>query len=169
MDEAIRLLRAAWSDERIDERGERFHADAIAMEPKPPQAGRLPIWVGGTAPAALRRAGELGDGWMGMIAGSDDDVRRMMDTIRGHAAAAGRDPGAVEMQAMLAPPPNDRGGKDFYADLDRVVGRAEQVRELGFGWLAVNATAIFQAGARGVGEMVERLGAVHGRLRDAVG
>jgi probable F420-dependent oxidoreductase len=169
MDEAIRLLRAAWADERIDERGERFAAEAIAMEPKPPQGASLPIWVGGSAPAALRRAGELGDGWMGMLAGSDDDVRSMMDTIRRHADTAGRDPAAIEMQAMLAPPPNDRGGKDFYADLDRVVARAEHVRELGFGWLAVNATAIFQAGARSVGDMVERLDALHARLRGALG
>jgi probable F420-dependent oxidoreductase len=169
MDEAIRLLRAAWSDERIEERGERFHADAIAMEPKPPQAGSLPVWVGGTGPAALRRAGELGDGWMGMIAGSDDDVRATIDTIRRHAEAAGRDPMAIELQAMLAPPPNDRGGKEFYADLDRVVARAEQVRDLGFGWLAINATAMFQAGSRSVADLAAALAAVHTRLRDAVG
>ena len=169
MDEAIGLLRACWSQERIDERGGRFHADEIAMEPKPPQAGGLPIWVGGGGPAALRRAGELGDGWMGMIAGSDDDVRATIATIRRHAEAAGRDPQAIELQAMLAPPPNDRGGKDFYADHDRVVRRAEQVRDLGFGWLAINATAVFQSGARGVGEMAEQLAAIHARLRAATG
>ena len=60
-------------------------------------------------------------------------------------------------------------GKDFYADHDRVVARAEQVRDLGFGWLAINATAIFQAGARTVDEMVEQLDALHTRLRAAVG
>jgi probable F420-dependent oxidoreductase len=169
MDEAIRLLRAAWSQERIEERGERFDADAIAMEPKPPQGGQLPVWVGGNAPAALRRAGELGDGWMGMIAGSDEDVRATIATIRSHAEAAGRDPSTIGMQAMLAPPPNDRGGKDFYADLDRVVARAEHVRELGFGWLSINATAMFQAGARSVAELVTALEAIHARLHDAVG
>jgi len=169
MDEAIRLLRAAWTDERIEEQGERFHADAIAMEPKPPQGGALPIWVGGGGPAALRRTGEVGDGWMGMIAGSDDDVRATIATIRRHAEAAGRDPAAIGMQAMLAPPPNDRGGKDFYADHDRVVARATQVQALGFDWLAVNATAVFQAGARSIDEMIEHLAAIHTRLRAAVG
>src|SRR4051812_15389132 len=66
MDKAIGLLRACWGDERIEARGERFDADAIAMEPKPPQGALLPVWVGGTGPAARRRAGSLGDGWMGM-------------------------------------------------------------------------------------------------------
>ena len=104
-----------------------------------------------------------------MVAGTDDDVRAAIAAIRRHAEEAGRDPAAIGMQAMLAPPPNDRGGKDFYADHDRVVARAEQVRDLGFGWLAINATAVFQAGARGVDEMIDHLAALHTRLRTALG
>jgi probable F420-dependent oxidoreductase len=169
MDESIGLLRSCWGDERIERRGERFDADAIAMEPKPPQGGRLPIWVGGGGPAALKRAGTLGDGWMGMLSGGADETRAMIDTVRRHAEAAGRDPEALGFQAMLAPPPNDRGGKAFYEDHDRVVRRAEEVRDLGFGWLAINATAIFQSGARHVDAMTEQLDALHRRLRDALG
>ena len=169
MDEAIGVLRACWGDERIEARGERFDAAVIAMEPKPPQGGGLPIWVGGSAPAALRRAGTVGDGWMGMLAGDGATTLAMIAAIRGHAEAAGRDPLDVGLQAMLAPPPNDRGGKTFYQDLDAVARRAEEVRDLGFGWLAINATAVFQAGARSVAEMVERLDAIHARLREAVG
>jgi probable F420-dependent oxidoreductase len=169
MDEAIDVLRASWGDERIDAQGERFTLDAIAMEPKPPQGGRLPIWVGGTGPAALRRVATRGDGWMGMLGGSPDAVREMIATIRRHAEAAGRDPAAIGLQAMLAPPPNDRGGKDFYRDHDRVVRRAEEVGALGFQWLAINATAIFQAGARSVDAIIDELGTLHTRLRDALG
>jgi probable F420-dependent oxidoreductase len=168
MDESIRLLRACWGDERIEQQGEAFHADAIAMEPKPPQGAALPIWVGGSGPAACRRVGELGDGWMGMIAGSDDDVRATIATIRGHAADAGRDPASIGMQAMLAPPPNDRGGKDFYADHGRVVERARHVHDLGFDWLAINATAVFQSGARGIDAMATTLDALHTALRAAL-
>src|SRR5438045_2308138 len=101
MDEAIELLRASWGDERIERQGQRFHADAIAMEPKPPQGGRLPIWVGGDSPAALRRAGRLGDGWMGSVLSGEERVRDAVAEIRRHAEAADRDPMAVELQAML--------------------------------------------------------------------
>ena len=66
MDEAIRLLRACWSDERIDFAGEYYSMSAMAMEPKPPQGEHIPIWIGGTVPRSLRRVAELGDGWMGM-------------------------------------------------------------------------------------------------------
>jgi hypothetical protein len=40
---------------------------------------------------------------------------------------------------------------------------------MGFGWVALNATAIFQAGARSVDAMLEALGALHGALRAEVG
>jgi alkanesulfonate monooxygenase SsuD/methylene tetrahydromethanopterin reductase-like flavin-dependent oxidoreductase (luciferase family) len=169
MDEAITLLRSCWSDERIDQRGERFHANVIAMEPKPPNGARLPIWIGGSAPAALRRTGQVGDGWMGSATGDETQDRAAIAEIRRHAEAAGRDPMAIELQAMLAPPPRDAGGKTFYQDHDRVVRRAEQLQALGFGWVAINATAIFQAGARSVDAMIDSLGTLHGRLRAALG
>ena len=169
MDEALELLRACWGDERIERRGERFHADAIAMEPKPPQGGRLALWIGGESAAALRRAGRVGDGWMGSAAGDDEHVSGVIAAIRRHADDAGRDPMAVELQAMLAPPPRDAGGKTFYQDHDRVVRRAEQMQALGFGWIALNATAVFQAGARSVDAITDALAALHDRLRGALG
>src|SRR5256714_5872627 len=43
MDEAIRMLRAYWTDPRVDFDGKHYHVTAMAMEPKPPQ-GRIPIW-----------------------------------------------------------------------------------------------------------------------------
>ena len=82
MDDAIRLLRQCWADEKIDFASDRYNVDAIAMEPKPPQGGGLPIWVGGGSKAALRRTGELGDGWMGTAGVSDDELVAAMASIR---------------------------------------------------------------------------------------
>jgi hypothetical protein len=96
-------------------------------------------------------------------------VRDSIDVIRRHADATGRDPMAIGLQAMLAAPPTDQGGKTFYQDHDRVVRRAESAAAMGFGWLAINATAIFQSGARSVDALVEQLAGLHARLRDAVG
>jgi alkanesulfonate monooxygenase SsuD/methylene tetrahydromethanopterin reductase-like flavin-dependent oxidoreductase (luciferase family) len=169
MDESIALLRACWGDERIEQTGEAFRADAIAMEPKPPSGAALPVWVGGTTPAAYRRAGTVGDGWMGSVIGDAAEMGAVIAEIRGHAEAAGRDPASIGLQAMLAPPPRDAEGKTFYQDHDRVVRRAEEVAAMGFGWLAINATAIFQAGARSVDALTEQLGVLESRLRDAVG
>src|SRR5213080_2337499 len=60
MDEAIALLRAYWTDAHVNYAGQHYRANEMAMEPKSPQAGRLPIWVGGASEAALRRVGRLG-------------------------------------------------------------------------------------------------------------
>src|ERR1700687_2058844 len=44
--------------------GKYFSFDKITMLPKPRTPGGPPVWVGGRAEAALRRAARLGDGWM---------------------------------------------------------------------------------------------------------
>ena len=96
-------------------------------------------------------------------------MQASIDAIRRHATAAGRDPDAIELQGTLTPPPRDQAGKDFYRDHGRVVARAEQVRDLGFGWLAINATAVFQAGARSVADIAHQLDTLHTKLRAALG
>lgn len=169
MDEAIELLRACWRDEHVDFAGEHYQCTAMAMEPKPPQGERLPVWIGGNSPRALRRVGELGDGWLAMAHTDPAAAARAVAAIHRHAEAAGRDPAAIGLQQMLDLPPRDAGGKAFYADVDKVVARAEAVRDMGFGWGTLNATAIFQAGARSVDAMIDTLGTLHDRIRSAVG
>ena len=169
LDEAIGLLRDCWSEKRIESVGQRFKADSVGMEPKPPQGGNLPIWVGGGSQAALRRAAAVGDGWMVPILENDDEARQCLSDLRRYAELIGRDPDSIELQGMLAPPPDDAGGRDFYRDLDQVVRRATQVQAMGFGWIAVNATAIFQSGARSADAIAEVLTELLPRLRDALG
>ena len=169
MDEAIRLLRAWWGDAQVDFAGRHYRVTAMAMEPKPPQGGRLPIWVGGMSEAALRRVAQLGDGWLASGATDAAMAKRALATIRSHAEAAGRDPATIGLQGMVLPPPRDTAGKRFYAEHDLVVARVLELRAMGFQWAAVNATAIFQAGARSVAAMIDALGELHTKIRGAVG
>jgi probable F420-dependent oxidoreductase len=169
MDEAIQLLRTYWGEPRVDFSGKAYRAVAMAMEPKPPQGRALPIWIGGNSEAALRRVGRLGDGWLASRVTDADDAHRCIDTIRRHAKEAGRDPGAIGLQSMVAPPPRDAEGKRFYAEPERVVARAVELQKMGFGWISVNATAMFQAGARSVDAMADALNTLRGRLRVVVG
>ena len=96
-------------------------------------------------------------------------ARRDIATIRRFAEAAGRDPGAIGLQSMVASPPKDAEGKRFYAEHDRVVARVVELKAVGFEWVALNATAIFQVGARSVDAMIDALGALHTKIRGAVG
>jgi probable F420-dependent oxidoreductase len=61
-DEAIRIMRACWREERPRHRGAFFSFEEIGMFPKPPR-GDIPIWIGGHTPRALKRVVALGNGW----------------------------------------------------------------------------------------------------------
>lgn len=169
MDEAIRILRSYWGDARIDFEGEHYTSTAMAMEPKPPQGRDLPLWIGGGSTAALHRVAELGDGWMGTAVASDERASAMVATIHDRAREIGRDPSEIGLQMMLQPPPRSDDDKVFYADHDRVVDRAVTIADLGYGWASLNATAIFQAGARSVDAIIAELSELHGKIRAAVG
>ena len=169
MDEAIRVMRAYWRDEQVDISGDYYTSTAMAMEPKPPQGGDLPIWIGGASEAALRRVGELGDGWLALAIPNRAVADKCRNKITAYAEAAGRDPDTIGYQQMLAPPPRDEGGKRFYSDTDRVVARAVEAKEMGFEWGALNATAIFQSGARSVDAILDVLATLHEAIRKATG
>lgn len=63
--EEISLLKALWTQPRVDFEGRFWQLRGAPMEPKPFQKPHPPLWFGGGHPAALRRAVELGDGFMG--------------------------------------------------------------------------------------------------------
>ena len=165
MDEAIALLRSYWSDAQVTATGEHYRTTVMAMEPKPPQGRRLPIWIGGYSDRAFRRVGRAGDGWLASRVTDADDARRAIDAIHRHAVEVGRDPAAIGLQSMVAPPPRDAEGKRFYAEPDRVVARVAALKAMGFQWAALNATAVFQAGARSVDAMLDTLAKLHDRIR----
>ena len=62
--EALSLLRAAWSDAPVTFRGKHFACDNLSVHPKPFQPGGPPLWLAAIAPAAQRRAAQLGTGLM---------------------------------------------------------------------------------------------------------
>ncbi|MDG2112480.1 MAG: LLM class F420-dependent oxidoreductase [Actinomycetota bacterium] len=168
MDEAIDLLRAYWQGGTVGYEGEHYDSRDMGMEPVSPQGAQLPIWVGGESKAALRRVAQKGDGWMASGL-TDEQAITMRQSILDQAEGYGRDPASIGMQLMLAPPPRTDADKQFYGDLDRVEERSTIVAAMGFEWTAVNATAIFQAGARSVEAMIEQLQLIHGRIRNATG
>ena len=65
LDEAIEVCRRLWTEETVANDGPCFPFAEVAFEPKPVQQP-IPILVGGESAPALRRAGRLGDGWIGM-------------------------------------------------------------------------------------------------------
>ena len=63
--ENLEIMKRLWSEDRVTLNGRFSHLENVPMEPKPVQKPHPPIWFGGRAEAALRRAVELGDGYIG--------------------------------------------------------------------------------------------------------
>jgi probable F420-dependent oxidoreductase len=64
VDEAIDAIAAALTDEWTTHEGAAWRFGEVGLRPRPVQKPRPPIWVGGSTPAALRRAAVRGDGWL---------------------------------------------------------------------------------------------------------
>jgi probable F420-dependent oxidoreductase len=60
--EQVELLRRLWEEPLVDFKGSFDRVDRAALNPRPRR--RIPIWFGGFAEAALRRAAALGDGFI---------------------------------------------------------------------------------------------------------
>jgi probable F420-dependent oxidoreductase len=108
-DEAIASLRRLWGEQPASFEGRFFQFRDVWIEPGPMQPGGPPIWVGGISEAALRRAGCLGDGWLGYLLAAEQ-YKRSMDVILGHAREAGRDPDALA-RGLMIPVHTDSDGK----------------------------------------------------------
>jgi probable F420-dependent oxidoreductase len=97
-DEAIDVLRLLWAgdEEGVSFAGEFFTFDDVCSFPKPVGATRLPIHIGGSSPAAARRAGRRGDGFFpgGLL--TPDERRGQLELVRTTATEAGRDPDDFE-------------------------------------------------------------------------
>ena len=64
-DESLQLLRLLLTAEKVSFDGEFFSVSGASVGSLP--AKPLDIWLGGSAPAGLRRVGRLADGWLGSL------------------------------------------------------------------------------------------------------
>ena len=63
-DEAIVLMRRLWEEEKVTHEGDFFTCHDVSITPKPIFQPSPPVWIGGRSPAAARRVGRVGDGWL---------------------------------------------------------------------------------------------------------
>jgi probable F420-dependent oxidoreductase len=84
-DEAIRAMKAAWSGAGVTFEGRHFAAHGHTALPRPVQQPHPPIWVGGNSKRAIRRAVELGDGWMPIFNPAQHASRRRTPAIESAA------------------------------------------------------------------------------------
>jgi probable F420-dependent oxidoreductase len=122
-DEYIDALRALWTEEKPSFAGRTLRFAGVDAHPRPVQKPHPPIVVGGTSPAALRRAVTKGNGWYGFLR----DLEATKADLAGLAAAqrqAERPAALGALEISVTPPPRlDLDGARRYQDLgaDRLV------------------------------------------------
>ncbi len=99
-EEQIAVLRALFTDEVVTFHGKWHHIEAAGLNPMPVQRP-IPIWIGGSSEATLKRVGEMGDGWFPQRP-PDETAREMVEKTREYARAAGRDPAAIGYEARVS-------------------------------------------------------------------
>jgi probable F420-dependent oxidoreductase len=60
--EGLELIARLWAEDSVDFEGEFYHYQGASISPKPVQK-RLPLWIGGSSEAAIRRTARFGTGW----------------------------------------------------------------------------------------------------------
>jgi hypothetical protein len=73
LDEGLGLLTGYLSGEEVTHHGAHYSAKKVRLAPLPVQKPRIPVWIGGDSPAAMRRAA----GWDGWIIGTVDEHSRI--------------------------------------------------------------------------------------------
>ncbi|GAA5145224.1 TIGR03619 family F420-dependent LLM class oxidoreductase [Nocardioides marinquilinus] len=97
MEEYLHCLTALLTDDPVAFEGEHYTVPPSHNALRPLQQPHPPVLLGGSVPAALRRAGRLAQGWIGGGNGAADDLERTVETVRDGAREAGRDPDAVRV------------------------------------------------------------------------
>ncbi len=87
-DECLEIIRRLWREDQVDFNGTIYKLKAATILPKPVQ-GDLPMWIGGSTEAAIRRTARIGTGWQ---AGGDPpaEAGRVVAAIKAALAEAGR-------------------------------------------------------------------------------
>jgi probable F420-dependent oxidoreductase len=150
MDEQLPYLRRLWTEELVSHEGEFERIDRAALNPRP--ATRVPIWFGGFAERAFRRAVALGDGFI-FGYGLSADAAAAWERVQTLLIAAGRPMDEFGAHFLMHPP------QAPYSD-DETIAGLEALRAQG----ATHASLYtLDRGFRSVDEHIDYLAAIQDR------
>jgi probable F420-dependent oxidoreductase len=90
LDEAVPLIHRLWTEDGVTHAGRHYRIEGATLRPRPVQQPRPPMWFAGWVEPALRRAGRLGDAWLGGPSAKLDELAACTRIYRDARAAAGR-------------------------------------------------------------------------------
>jgi probable F420-dependent oxidoreductase len=175
--EGVEIVKALWTQPKVDYAGDIFRLEGSGMRLKPVQKPHPPIWFGGDHPDAIRRTAALADGWMGSGGSSIAGFAKCVPLLKAELERNGRDPAkfpiskrvflSVSERADAARAELDRWFVQVYrnpagADASGVHGTPEQVREKLEALAAVGGSHLLVNPIARYAEQVEALAEVTG-------
>ena len=150
-EEALKVMKALWTQDRATVAGDFWRLDGARMQPKPLQQPHIPLIFGGHSEQALRRAIRLGDGWMAAGSVSTEQSIESLKQIRAYLREERGDESAFLLSKRLY----------VAVDDDEALGRRKLSAALGYqyGGTDQDHTGLAAAPSRAV--------EVLGRLREA--
>ena len=145
--EQIAVMRALWTQEVVDFHGRWHNITHAGINPLPVQRP-IPIWMGGSAEAVLKRVGGLSDGWIPTLP-PDQKTAELWERIKDHARQAGRDPAAIGLEG---------GVRARQGTLDDWVATAKAWDKMGASHVSINTMG---AGLTSVEQHVDVLRRFH--------
>jgi probable F420-dependent oxidoreductase len=100
MEEQIALMRRLWTEPVVDFTGRWHRVDRAGLNPLPVQRP-IPVWIGGSVDAALRRIARIADGWFAQHP-PNDNGRETFARFRGYLKDEGRDPKTFPIEGRVS-------------------------------------------------------------------
>ena len=86
--EALEIITRLWTEESVTFEGDYYQVRDATITPRPVQSP-LPLWIGGSSEAAIRRTVRFGSGWLAPLE-SPEEAGKTVQSIKAEAKSQGR-------------------------------------------------------------------------------
>ena len=153
-DEAIAIMKELWTKEDPSFQGKYHRFTGMKFTPKPVQKPHIPIVIGGTSRAAIRRAARSGTTWH-PTALAPQALAEGMDYLKEQAVKAGRDPSEISVSVSAAiGSTHNHNRYSLGEEPEEILERSQKYQEMGLERLLISPNTRDQSQLRPIMEML---------------
>ena len=153
-DEMIAVMKELWTKDDPSFLGKYHSFSGMKFTPKPVQKPHIPIIIGGTSKAAIRRAARSGTVWH-PTALSPQALAEGMDYLNAQAVKAGRAPSEISVSISAAiGNTHNHNRYSLGEDPEEILERSQKYQEMGLERLVVSPNTRDQTQLRPIMEML---------------